>query len=290
MPTWTTQQLLQWTTGAFEKKRLDAPRVQAEMLLAHTLSCKRLELYMHPERPASDLERATFRGLVERALNHEPVDYLVGHAPFFALDLKVDQRVLIPRPSTETLVEHVLQHQRRTPGFAHPVAVDLCTGSGAIAIALAVNWTKQKLTPQIIATDLSQDALDLAAENAKTHQIDHRIEFRQGDLLEPIGQLKAHYLLANPPYIPDHEWAAVDPTVKDHEPELALRGGPDGLDLVRPLIQHAKQHLHPNGQLAIEIASVSAPDAQQLAHDAGLKNIAILPDHEAKPRVLVASA
>ena len=139
---WTTQRLVQWTTQAFENKGIDSPRICAEMLLAHVLEQPRLKLYMDPHRPASDLERAAFRELVERAMQDEPVDYLVGKAPFFSMLLKVTPAVLIPRPSTETLVEHVLQHQRRTPGFASPRIADVGTGSGAIIIALAKQLMK----------------------------------------------------------------------------------------------------------------------------------------------------
>src|SRR5690606_2657740 len=134
---WTTRRLLSWTTDYFQRKGLDSPRLTAEMLLAHVLGVTRLKLYMDPDRPATELERAAFRELVERAARYEPVDYLVGQTPFFSMMLKVSPAVLVPRPSTETIVEHVLQHARRTPGFHSPLIVDLGTGSGAIAIAIA---------------------------------------------------------------------------------------------------------------------------------------------------------
>ena len=143
--TWTIRKLLDWTTQHFERKQIDRPRLCAEMLLSHVLGMERLQLYMDPDRPASDLERATFRALVERAAEHEPVDYLVGQAPFFSIMLKVSRDVLIPRPSTETLVEHLIQHARRTPGFHQPVIADICTGSGAIAIALARHVTDGRI-------------------------------------------------------------------------------------------------------------------------------------------------
>ncbi len=286
---WTTRRLLEWTTRAFEKQSIDSPRVSAEMLLAHVLNVKRLRLFMEADRPASDLERSAFRALVERALKHEPVDYLVSLAPFFAMHLKVDRRVLIPRPSTETLVEHVLQHQRRTPGFATPVAADIGTGSGAIAIALAKQWQQAKVDAKIIATDLHQDALDLAAENAKAQGVADLIDFRQGNLLEPIRGDRLAYLLSNPPYIPDNEWPDVAPNVKDFEPHHALRGGPDGLEFIRPLLQQATRVLEDPGQIAFEIATATADAVIQLAHKNGLKDAAVLPDHEKLPRVLVAN-
>lgn len=287
---WTTQRLLQWTTKAFEQKGIDSPRVCAEMLLAHVLDQPRLKLYMDPQRPASDLERAAYRELVERALNDEPVDYLVGQAPFFSMMLKVSPVVLVPRPSTETLVEHILQHCRRTPGFNNPRVADVGTGSGAIAIALAKQFDKTGSDAVVIATDISEDALEIAKENARQHNVHDRIEFRLGNLLEPLKGERFTYLASNPPYIPDHEWEGVEPNVKDHEPTLALRGGADGLDLIRPLIAQAKDHLADPGQLVIEIAACQKQEVIDLAKQSGLRHPSVLVDHEKLPRVLVADA
>jgi len=287
---WTTKKLLEWTAAALEKKGIDSPRLSAEMLLAHVLGLPRLKLYMDPHRPTSDLERAAFRDLVERAMAHEPVDYLVGQAPFFSMLLKVSPAVLIPRPSTETLVEHVLQHARRTPGFGKPRIADVGTGSGAIAIALARQFKQAGTDAVIIATDLHDDALAVARENAAKYGVADSIEFRQGDLLGPLSGEKLTYLLSNPPYIPDHERGAVEPNVKDHEPTHALRGGLDGLDLIRPLIAGAKALLSEPGQLCIEIAACQKAEVIELAKAAGLRHPSVLVDHEKLPRVLVADA
>lgn len=283
--TWTTGRLLTWTTAHLERKGIDSPRVAAEMLLAHVLGCRRLALYMDTARPASELERAAFRELVERAVNHEPVDYLVGQAPFFSMMFTVSPAVLIPRPSTETLVEHILQHARRTPGFGQPTILDIGTGSGAIAVTLARHLPRA----HVIATDLSADALAIARDNAERHRVADRIEFRHGHLYEPLAGIRAHYLISNPPYIPDSEWDAVAPNVRDHEPTTALRGGPDGLDLIRPLIAGAPDHMEQPGQLVVEIASVQRDAVLTLATAAGFTDPHILADHEALDRVLVAS-
>jgi len=285
---WTTQRLIQWTTKAFENKGIDSARICAEMLLAHVLNQPRLKLYMDPHRPASDLERAAYRELVERALNDEPVDYLVGKAPFFSMLLEVSPAVLIPRPSTETLVEHVLQHQRRTPGFAAPRIADVGTGSGAIAIALAKQLSKTDPQFSMIATDISEDALAIAKHNAQAQGVADRIDFRQGDLLEPLKGERLTYLVSNPPYIPDHEWPDVQPNVKDHEPTSALRAGHDGLDYIRPLIEQARGYLKDPGQLVLEIAACQKQQAIDLATAQGLSHPSVLVDHEHLPRVLVA--
>jgi release factor glutamine methyltransferase len=283
--TWTTRSLLAWTAEYFTRKGVDSPRLSAEMLLAHVLGVPRLKLYMDADRPASEDERSAFRALVERAIAHEPVDYLVGHAPFFSMLLKVSPAVLIPRPSTEALVEHVIQHARRTPGFASPVIADVGTGSGAIAIALA----KHIPGSRVIATDVADESLAVARLNADAMGVADRVEFRCGDLLDPLRGERLRYLVSNPPYVPDDEWDRVEPNVKDYEPHRALRGGPDGLRFVRPLIEGAAALLDDPGQLCIEIAAATKAAVLELVeHTPGLGNAHVLPDHEALPRVVVA--
>lgn len=292
---WTTRKLLAWTTQHFESRDVDSPRVAAEMLLSHVLGVQRLKLYMEPDRPASQEERDTFRALVTRAGKHEPVDYLIGKTPFFSMELRVSPAVLIPRPSTETIVEHVLQRQRTraTPEAdegqpREPLRLaDVCTGSGAIAVALARHLPDARF----VATDLSADALAVAKANAQDHGVADRIDFREGDLLAPLGDERFDYLLSNPPYISDAEWADVLPNVKDYEPTLALRSGVDGLDHLRRLLADAHRHLKPGGQVLLECSSTHTDAVRQLAEaNAGLAHCNILKDHEDFPRVLVADA
>ena len=297
---WTTRKLLAWMTGAFEDKGLDAPRRQAEMLLAHVLGTERLKLYMDPDRPAAPLERDTLRGLVKRALANEPIQYLVGEEHFFGMRFKVDKRVLIPRPSTQTIVEAVLQHARKNPDAGSVrdsdagrgiMIADVCTGSGCIAAALA----KHMPGARVVATDVSADALAVARENVEAHALSDRIDLVQGHLLDALRQHPAagrnaalRYLCSNPPYVPDDEWGAVAPNVKDHEPTLALRGGPDGLDLVRPLIADGPAFLEPGGLLLIEVAAARADQARALAEaHPDLENVRVLKDSDALPRVVV---
>ncbi len=276
---------------AFTTRGLDSPRLCAEILLSHVLGCDRLRLYMETDRPASPDEREQLRRLVRRALDHEPIQYLTGEAWFFGLRLKADRRALIPRPSTETIVEHLLQHGRASdePGKrTGPVRIaDVCTGSGCIAVALAKNMPGAG----IVATDISADALELARENAESLGVADRVEFIEGDLLAPLaGRGPFDWIVSNPPYIPDHEWGAVEPNVKDHEPTAALRGGADGLDLVGPIIERARGLLAPGGGLLVEIAACTAGDVLALASRAGWPDPRILKDHEGLDRVLVAGA
>ncbi|MBL0928098.1 MAG: peptide chain release factor N(5)-glutamine methyltransferase [Phycisphaerales bacterium] len=287
---WTTRRLLDWMAGAFRAKDLDAPRLSAEMLLSHVLGCDRLRLYTDADRPATPLELSALRELVRRALAHEPVQYLVERAWFFSLAFRVDRRVLIPRPCTETIVEHVLQHARATPGFERAAIGDVCTGSGCIAIALLKNLPQAHAA----ATDLSPDALAVAAANAGALGVADRLTLLEGDLVAPLAAHPAgrelHYLAANPPYIPDAEWdtpGMVGANVKGHEPEGALRGGPDGLKFVAPIIRDGPERLRPGGLLLVEIAASTAARVLELAAAQPLlEGARVIDDHEGHPRVL----
>ena len=282
-------------TDAFKQKGLGRPRLLAEDLLAHVIGCKRLSLYTDQDREASEVERSTLRDLVQRALKHEPVQYLVGQEHFFGLQLKVDRRVLIPRPSTQTIIEEVLQHARAQPGFqagkgAGVLIADICTGSGCIAISLLKNLPGARA----VATDISPEALEVARENAQTHGVADRLDFLQGNLLEPLGlhplarvDGAITYLVSNPPYIPDHEWETVEPNVKEHEPHLALRGGADGLDLIRPLFAAAPTVLSRDGFMVVEVAASHANTAAEIAAaQDGLTDITVLNDCDNLPRVV----
>lgn len=285
-PQWTTATLLAWMGDAFAKADIDAPRLVAEMLLSHTLRCNRLRLYTDADRPSTALERDTLRALVSRALRHEPVQYLVGEAWFYGAPFTVDRRVLIPRPSSATIIDAVAAWAKSRPPESTLRIADLCTGSGCLAVTLA----KRFPDAAVIATDISPDALDVARINAERHSVAGRVEIRPGDLLTPLaGRSPFDVVVSNPPYIPDHEWDAVAPNVKDHEPETALRGGPDGLRFVTPLIERAPALLAPGGLLAIEIAACTAGAvrARADAHPS-LEAATILPDSDGLPRVLTA--
>ncbi|MBY0309082.1 MAG: peptide chain release factor N(5)-glutamine methyltransferase [Phycisphaerales bacterium] len=270
---WTVRRLLAWVADAFTRRGLDSPKLSAEILLSHVLGVDRLKLYTDPEREPSKEQLDELRALVARALKDEPVQYLTGRAWFFGLPFAVDRRVLVPRPCTELMVETVLQRARAVAGAqgaarargADVRIVDVCTGSGCVGIALAKHL-KEAL---VVATDLSTDAIDVARSNAQRHGVN--VDLRQGDLFAALGpreRASFHFVLANPPYIPDAEWPGVPPNVKRHEPDLALRGGPDGLAVVRPLIEQAADWLAPGGTLMVETAARTAQAAFRIAEDA----------------------
>jgi release factor glutamine methyltransferase len=292
---WTTRRLLDWMTGAFREKGLDSPRLLAELLLAHVIGCERLALYTQADRPASSEERERLRAMVGRALKHEPVQYLVGEGWFFSLPFVVDSRVLIPRPATETIVEHVLQRVRHDcaslgcgPDGEGLTVLDLCAGSGCVAVALLKNLPMARG----FASDVSRDALDVARANAERHRVLDRLSFVESDLLGSLPNecSNLQFVVSNPPYIPDDEWGAVETNVKGFEPTIALRGGRDGLDLVRPIVQNAPSRLRPSGELLIEVAASRATRAAELASaNPMLANVRVLKDFEGHDRVIVAT-
>lgn len=286
---------------AFTRKGLESPKLMAEMLLSHVIGCDRLRLYMDQDRPATPLERSTLRDLVARALDHEPVQYLTGESWFFGMQFKVDRRVLVPRPASETIVEQVLRHARAQPGFGGSglgmggegiLIADVCTGSGCIAIAIL----KHLAGARAVGTDISPAALEVAADNARRHGVSDRLDLCQGDLVEPLldfpatrGKGTLHYLVTNPPYIPDDEWEAVPPNVRNHEPHNALRGGVDGMDFVRKLVEQGVELLRPGGLFLVEVATSRSGAARELLAGSGmLGEVQVLRDFEGLDRVIAA--
>ncbi len=302
---WTTRRLLAWIGEAFTKKGLDSPRLCAEILVAHVLGCERLALYMEQDRPASEAERERLRGLVGRALKHEPIQYLVGEWPFFGMAMKVDSRVLIPRACTELIVERVVQDVRARLGAGalgggHRPSkatvggtgeelpaiwvADVCTGSGCIAVAIA----KQLASARVMASDVSAAALEVARLNASRHGVAERVEFFEGDGWGAFGGRDElfDYVVSNPPYIPDYEWDEVGEEVKGYEPHVALRGGTDGMLVVRPVIEGARGRMKAGGLLLVETAASTAEVAAGMAREAGFSEVRVLEDHEGLPRVV----
>jgi len=215
-----------------------------------------MALYTQYETVPPAEQIAAYRELVKQRANHVPVAYLVGKAWFFSLEFNVTREVLIPRPDTETLVEYVIQTARQHPEWSAPsmpAILDLCTGSGAIGIALA----KQLSTASVVATDISGEALAVARGNAEMHKLGDRITFLEGDLFAPLEKQAApalfHVIAANPPYIPTGELANLPVTIREHEPRGALDGGPDGLTFHRRIIAGARPFLQQGGLVIMEM-------------------------------------
>jgi release factor glutamine methyltransferase len=287
--TWTVRRLLEWTTGFFMRKEVDAPRLSAELLLAHVLTVPRIKLYTDYERVLGDAQLTAFRALVQRASEHEPIAYLTGRAHFFNLEFDVAPGVLIPRPDTETLVENVVQLARNAPGFEAPRVLDLCTGSGCIAAAIA----HRLKNAVVLAIDLSEKAVAIAKTNVQRLGLADRVAVEQGDLFEPLSRIvdpqPFNLIVANPPYIPSAGIDKLDRNVREYEPLEALDGGADGLSIHRRILADAAERLVPGGRIYLEIGYDQGPAARHLAAGiAAFDDVRLLKDYAGHDRVLTA--
>jgi len=246
---WTVMEALTWTSNALKARGMESARLEAELLLVHVTGLSRVELYTNHDRPLSLDERAAYRDLVRRRMDGEPSQYLTGEQEFWSLALTVRPGVLIPRGDTEVLVEEALAHLRGLER-EDPLIIDVGTGSGAIALALAAELPEAR----VVACDVSPDALAVARENRDRHSLD--VKFVQGDLDAVLGKLSdsPDVIVSNPPYIPSGRIEGLMVEVRGHEPRLALDGGEDGLDVIRPLLASAAGALAPEGGLFVEIA------------------------------------
>ncbi|MFO0895130.1 MAG: peptide chain release factor N(5)-glutamine methyltransferase [Phycisphaerales bacterium] len=298
---WTTRRLLAWITSHFAAKGVEAPRVCAEMLMAQAFACERLRLYMEVDRPASPDELERLRGWVKRVAAHEPVQFVVGEAWFFGRAFQVSPATLVPRPATETLVEAAVTHLRQLPAEAPRRLLDLCTGSGCLGLSTVATLTGARKLPQesappprieirAVLTDAVPAAAELAGRNAARHGLEPLVEIRVGDLWEALAPGERgsfHVISANPPYVADGEWDSLPDNVRLHEPATALRGGPDGLDVVRRILAEAHAWAAPTALLLVEIGDPHAEAALQLARTApGWERVSLHCDHEGLPRML----
>ncbi|MCA9136455.1 MAG: peptide chain release factor N(5)-glutamine methyltransferase [Planctomycetales bacterium] len=260
---WTVLRLLQWTTEFFQKRGSGSARLDAEVLLAHARGCSRIELYTAFEEEPGEEQRAAFRELVRRRGEGTPVALLVGYKEFYSLRFRVNEHTLIPRPETEHLVIEALDCAKSIKSADRPLLVaDVGTGSGAIAIAIALHCP----TARVIATDISQRALEVARWNADKHEVADRIEFVACDLLADVGTPETFDLIcSNPPYVSEQEYAELDRSVRDHEPRSALVAGDDGTEVIKRLLAESYGRLNPGGRLIIELSPMIADACEELA-------------------------
>ncbi len=298
----TVREALRWGEQALAQSALDTPRLDAEILLAYALGITRAQLHVHSQSQLSSTELAHYHQLIERRARSEPVAYIVGQKEFYGLDLFVDNRVLIPRPETELLVEKAIEiSQRRAAGvckscgserrlsseayrnqasspwatrlasilrsaptrpalYMRPVVADIGTGSGAIAVSLAVHLPQAL----VYATDASSGALEVAARNCRRHRVEDRVHLLQGHLLEPLPE-PVDLIVANLPYVSQAELAQLPPEINCYEPREALNGGLDGLDHIRRLLAQAGEHIRPGGVVLLEIGATQGEAAIALA-------------------------
>ncbi len=304
---WTVRDALEWTTGFLERKGDANPRLSSERLMSHATGLARIEVYANYDRPLSTEERAVLRDAVQRRGAGEPLQYIIGEVGFRHIDIRVREGVLIPRPETEVLVSEVLAE---LPAAARPRAAeyaevaeegegaeadgarpllvaDLCTGSGCIACSLAYEHP----LIEVVATDISPEAVRLAAENVERLGLSERVRVLECDLGAGLGERSEGALdavVSNPPYIPSAVMRELPHEVSAFEPELALHGGADGLDVYRRLLGWAAGALRCDGVLAVELHETCLDAAAALAREAGFASVRIADDLAGRPRVLIA--
>jgi release factor glutamine methyltransferase len=273
-------EVLQKSAALFKEKGIDAPRLDAELIVGHVLALDRVALYLQHDRPLAEAEVDRIRELVRRRARREPMAYVLGHREFWSMDLLVRPGVLVPRPDTETLVEAALE---LVPEGERFFVADVGTGSGAVALAIA----KERPEARVFATDIADEALRVAKENATRLGLAERIAFLKGPLLDPIPSDRTiDLVLSNPPYIPSADIADLMADVRDYEPRLALDGGPDGLDVIRGLIAASARARR---AIAIEVGAGQAERVSQLLRDTGFTDVRTRKDLSGIDRVVIAT-
>ncbi|WP_286764744.1 MULTISPECIES: peptide chain release factor N(5)-glutamine methyltransferase [Rhodopirellula] len=282
---WTVMRLLEWTTDFFRKKGSESPRLDAEILLAHARGCQRIELYTSFDQVPEEEQRVAFRELVRRRGEGAPVAQLVGYREFYSISIRVDENVLVPRPETEHLViEAIDQIKGRMSDRPNPTVLDIGTGSGAIAVAIAKSLPKTQVT----AVDISLTALDIAKWNVENLKLSDRVTLLQSDLFDGLEPDQTFDVIcSNPPYISQSEYDELPTTVREFEPRGALLSGPDGTEIIARLLNDSVERLNDAGQLIIELSPMIAGACKTLAEqNGGYKEIHLIKDLAGHERIL----
>ena len=280
----TVLEVIQRSSEFLANKGVESPRLQIELLLAHLLGLPRMQLYLNFERVLTSAELKGLRALVKRRGQREPLQHIVGTASFCGLELAVNRQALIPRPETELLAERAWQFLSAA-NSEPPTALDFGTGSGCLAIALAVKCS----IAQLFAIDISNEALELARQNAIRHDLGSRIQFFAGDGFAALpNNGRFNLIVANPPYIPSPTINTLAPEVRDHDPQLALNGGLDGLDFYRRLAVEAPAFVKPDGRIMLELGDGQADAVSEVFAQQKWVVEAVEEDYNRQPRVFVA--
>ena len=251
----TIAALLSWAENVLQQAQVPSPRVDAEWMLVHTLSCSRAELAL--QGPPSPAQMASYRQLVHQRSTRQPLQHVIGETEFYGLPFHTTSQALIPRPDTETLIETAISHLKNHP---NPKILDIGTGSGIIAITLAHELPQAR----IFSIDISKTALELATRNARLNNVSQRVHLIQSTLLTPLApNTQFDAIVSNPPYIPTKDILDLEPEVQNFDPHLALDGGSDGLDFYRKIIPQSQAHLKPLGFIALEMGH---NQAEAIAH------------------------
>jgi len=284
---WTILRMLQWTTEHLKKHGSSSPRLDAEVLFAHARKCKRIDLYAAFNEEPPEEVKAVFREMVKRRAAGEPVAYLVGQKEFYSLAFEVNKNCLIPRGETEHVVIECLDRLKKRDGSVR--VVDVCTGSGCIAVTIAKEGLRLGKALSVAAVDISPGALGVAKLNAERHQVSGIVECIEGDLLGPIEPSSCDFVLSNPPYVSESEFQKLEKSVRDFEPKLALVSGESGTEIIERLIDQGWDRLKPGGWIVFEHSPMIAETCQKLLEVSGRwREIRQVKDLAGLARVLVA--
>lgn len=280
--TWTIGRVVRWAAEDFRSRGIENPRLEAELLLGHAIDLPRMRIILESERVLETTQLARFREIVKRRRSGEPVAYIRGYKEFYGRTFRVDRRALIPRPDTEILVETAMR--RGSACSMSAKILDLCTGSGCVAITLAREWP----TVRIDAVDLSPDAIALSRENSERIGTVFQIRWVAGDLFAQLDPACDLYdiITANPPYIPQGEISVLQADIRDFEPQLALDGGEDGMAITRRIVGESPRFLEPGGVLAVEVGAGQAEAVAGLFRQAGFVQIERTRDYGGHERVV----
>jgi release factor glutamine methyltransferase len=284
-PEWTIIKLVQWAAGYFESHHIDSPRATAEILLAHAIGAKRIDLYLRHDQPLNFDELNRFKTLIKRRTNREPVAYILGHKEFWSMDLEVNSNVLIPRPETECLVEKALESLAADPNPVCKTILDLGTGSGAVVLALASENSQYSY----VGTDISGEAVRIARRNSLRHGLGAKIRFMVADWFDAFDAKSAIFdlIVSNPPYIRSGDLKRLQPEIHVFEPAAALDGAEDGLRYLRQIIQCAHLYLKPAGALLLEMGHDQQASLKQLIDACGqYEDVRFYQDYSGHDRIV----
>ncbi len=277
----TVLESINLSTQYLNQKGIESPRTNAELLLADILNCKRLDLYLAFERPLSEDEVQKYREHIKRRGNFEPLQYVISKVEFYGLELKVNPSVLIPRPETELMVENILNQFPKDEKF---IILDIGSGSGNVAIALAVNLPSSK----IVSTDVSEEALLVAKENSERHKVSERIKFVKHNILKndlsnfPMFDI----VVSNPPYVSQESYSTLQKEIKNFEPAIAVTDEGDGYTFYREISAKASVKLKENGKLFFEVAQGQSEEVVEIMTKNNFKNIGVIKDYQNIDRVI----
>lgn len=277
----TVLESLKLSTEYLEKKGIESPRLNAELLLSEILKCSRLDLYLKYDQPLKEDEINKYREWIARRGKHEPLQYIIGAVEFYGLKFKVDHSVLIPRPETEILVETIINQIKVK---SSPIILDIGTGSGNIAIALAKNLPNSK----ILAVDISERALNVAKENAEIYGMNEQIEFIKKNIFNEslFKDLRFDVVVSNPPYVSSYDYQTLQKEIINYEPKSAVTDNDDGLSFYRRITQIANKYLNPNGKLFYEIGKDQSKNIYEIMNENGFIDIQIIKDYQQIDRVI----